>query len=260
VFASNLTMGGLSNPTLDAASQAAVLNATAESMGISVNTVFFTGQIAFAENRRLSSASSVSSVSSTSSVSSASSLSLRRLTTSWTVLARTRVEISLGTTAYTDATLLYDSLTTSLGTAVAAGAYTESLNKAASALGASNLATADVTAVSNSAIEVDAPPTSSGGDDSLTVGEVHVGIAVGVAISTATFLFLLGIIYFLNHNNKARKARRSAQSAPQAAPQAAAQGAQDKVAAALDGENPMQAQEHVTRNAREMVRLDSACW
>jgi hypothetical protein len=93
-------------------SQASVLNATAESMGIPLDTVYYTGDTAVAENRRLSATDQTPS-----------NPSLRRLTTSWTITASTRVEIPVGSTTYTTAKEVYAGLTSKLDTAVSSGTY-----------------------------------------------------------------------------------------------------------------------------------------
>ncbi|KAJ1409952.1 hypothetical protein B484DRAFT_403064, partial [Ochromonadaceae sp. CCMP2298] len=176
VFNSNLTLAGLTEPVLDAAAQAAVLSASASSMGITVDTVFFTGQIALPN-----------------SLGQGPSPRTRRLATTYTVLAQTRVEIPLGTTGFTNATLLYDSLTSALTAAVTTGAYSKTLQRAAVALGAPSLSSANVTSVSNGAIEVDYAPTSDSIIPNLSGGAIA-GIAVGVVLFV---VLLAAALYFL---------------------------------------------------------------
>jgi len=181
-FSSNITVGGATEPTLDEEAQEAVVNATAASMGTDISTVFYDGETAIPENRRAL----------------LSSISLLA-TTSWTIIARTRVEVPLATTSFENATELYNTFTNNLDTAVSTGAFTEKLVEAASSLNATSLLTANATSVTNSAVEVeDVVPVNEGGgggsSDELSGGAIA-GIVIAVFIVVA--LAAAGIYYAL---------------------------------------------------------------
>ncbi|KAJ1395044.1 hypothetical protein B484DRAFT_407694, partial [Ochromonadaceae sp. CCMP2298] len=101
-----LTFTGVSTASLTEEGQSAVLDATAASTGIPVNTIFYDGDTSTPNNRR-------------------------RLTTSWTIISSTRVEIPLSSTSYSTPELLFSSLTSLLDTAMTTGAYSTRLNAAA---------------------------------------------------------------------------------------------------------------------------------
>jgi hypothetical protein len=187
-FASNLTVGGSTEATLNAAGQLAVLNATADSMGIPMDTVHIDGQSSIAENRRLE-----------------ESQSLRRLTTSWTIIVTTRVEIPLGITSYTNSSQLYASITKMIETAVSSGAFTRKLVAAAEAYNAPGLLSANVTEVSNGAVSVDNTLDSEDSSDDDFLYGFNLYASIGIIVGAAVFLVLLcaAVWYFaLGVHNK----------------------------------------------------------
>ncbi|KAJ1429650.1 hypothetical protein B484DRAFT_430848, partial [Ochromonadaceae sp. CCMP2298] len=191
-FSSKLTLGGSTDRTLNAAGQASVLNATAESMGIPLDSVTYVGDTAVAENRRLEGLDEHEH-------------NLRRLTTSWTVIATTKVEIPLGSTEYANATELYDSLVSMLDTAVSSGAFTTQLVKAATSLGATSLASVNVTSVFSGAVSVDNTLHTEGdkSDNLLTGGEIA-GITIGCAVFVALCCAALFYFFFMGERNTAK--------------------------------------------------------
>ncbi|KAJ1398007.1 hypothetical protein B484DRAFT_406801 [Ochromonadaceae sp. CCMP2298] len=154
-------------------------------MGIPLDTVSYTGETAIAENRRLDE--------------NYENQALRRLTTSWTIIAKTKVEIPLGSTSYANATQLYASLVTMLDAAVTSGAFTTRLVSAASAAGATELVSVNVTAVSNSAVEVDDALDTLDDDRVLNTGAI-IGIAIGGLM--LLLVFFAAVYYFFAINNK----------------------------------------------------------
>jgi hypothetical protein len=179
-FESVMAMGGVSTPELDANAQLSLITATAESMGITPDTVTYLGGVATAENRRLM---------------NQRIRGISLFTTSWSILASTQVNIPLSATTFTNATQLYTQLTTSLVAAVTSGAFTESLQAAALLYNSSALANAAVTNVTSSAPSVNNdlqyPPS---GDDDLNAGEIA-GIVIGCFVFVA--LIAAGVYYFL---------------------------------------------------------------
>jgi hypothetical protein len=185
-FSSNLTMGGISTPELDANSQAALLDVTASSMGITVDTVRYVRGYPTAENRRRALRAGIS-----------------LFTTSYSIKAQTEVNIPLSSTGSTNATLLYQQLTQSLDDAVSDGSFTTNLLAASILYNATALANVDVTGVSNSAPSVNNdlqyPPS---GDDDLTGGEIA-GIVIGTFVGVALICAL--IYYFMFIRDGAQK-------------------------------------------------------
>jgi hypothetical protein len=179
-FESTMTMGGVSTPELDENAQLSLITATAESMGITPDTVSYVGGVATAENRRLM---------------DQRMRGISLFTTSWKILATTEVNIPLSATTFTNATQLYSSLTQSLDAAVLSGAFTESLQAAALVFNSSALANAAVTNVTNSAPTVNNDlqyPPSGGEDDELNGGEIA-GIVIGCFVFVA--LIAAGVYY-----------------------------------------------------------------
>jgi len=132
-----------------------VLDATAATTGIPLDTIFYDGETSTPNNRR-------------------------RLTTSWTITSRTRVEIPLSSTSYATPEFLYSSLTSLLDTAVTSGAYSERLRASAAASNSTELLSADLSSLSYSEVSVDALQESD--DDSETVIFASVFSAVAVVI------------------------------------------------------------------------------
>jgi hypothetical protein len=193
-------MGGLTEPELDSNAQNAVLNVTASSMNIPIDTVEYVTGIATAESRR--------------KLSEFSSISL--FVTTYSILAVTKVVIPLSATSYANPAQLYESLTTLLTDAVTSGAFTEQLVKVSASFNASVLATADVSGVSNSAASVDIPVPNdddegndvvpiSGDEDSND--PLNAGAISGIVIGGFFFLVLCGaaVYYFLIKQNSAKK-------------------------------------------------------
>jgi hypothetical protein len=185
-FTANLTMGGLTSPVLDINAQNAVLNVTADSMDIPLDTVQYVTGIATAERRRLSGAISL-------------------FATTYGILAVTKVVIPLSATSYSNPAQLYESLTTKLDEAVTSGAFTEQLVKVSASFNASSLATADVSGVSNSAASVDMPASQDDDDDTTVVTSngsddavLDDGAIAGIVIGGFFFLVLCGaaVYYF----------------------------------------------------------------
>jgi hypothetical protein len=193
-------MGGLSEPELNMDAQNAVLNVTASSMDIPIDTVEYVTGIATAESRR--------------KLSKFSSISL--FATTYSILAVTKVVIPLSATSYADPAQLFESLTTKLTDAVTSGAFTEQLLKVSASFNASVLATVDVSGVSNSAASVDVPGTDDD-DESVVRDEdsndpdLDAGAISGIVIGGFFFLVLCAaaVYFFLIKGNSSKKVAAS---------------------------------------------------
>lgn len=180
-FTSDISLGGLTEPVMDSSSQQAVVDATAQSMGVSANTVSFVGATFTPSARRALRASA-----------RASQISL--FATLYDAVATTKVDLPIDTMGTTNATELYLSLTKALTDAVSDGSFTSNLQSAAVALNATVLASADATGVTNSAPTVNNDvyvPASDDEGDSLSGGAIA-GIVIGVLVGVA----LLGALVY----------------------------------------------------------------
>lgn len=149
-------------------------------MQVTINTVFFVGATAVAENRRM--------------LKAGKSL----FTTSWKVFATTRLDLPVSAGDTTNTTLLYIQKTSLLNSAISSNQFTAQLQRVATQLGSDSLATAQAEGVANSAATVDNdlqyPPTNDE-DDTLSDGAIA-GIVIGSVVFAALVIAL--IYYFVN--------------------------------------------------------------
>jgi cell wall integrity and stress response component len=175
-FSSNLTLAGLTSPTLDTLSQQVVVNTTAISMAIASKYVSFLGQTA------------VPSV-------SVSIVKLeKKINTdgTYSVIASTLTKIP---TSNPDS--LYTSLTTALDNAVSSGQFSTTLQEVGDAAGDTQTANAQCTGVSNSAPIISYPPSSSNNSNGLSGGAIAgivIGVLAGVALIGAAIYYYLFIM------------------------------------------------------------------
>lgn len=188
-FQSSLVISGVSGTTLDTNSQAAVINVTASSMGISSDTVTYVGDAV------------VTSVSvNANKVNRNRKWSLqRRLTEGTTITATTEVNIPLSSTGYTNATLLYINLVEQLDSAVLSGDFTTQLVQISVLFNAMQTETANVTSVHCSPLVVDAFASDGDGSKHLDLGEKVALIAACVIV---VFAMLFLVYHFVHKNNK----------------------------------------------------------
>lgn len=201
-FNSNITMGGSLTATLGLNDQKALLNTTAWSMGVSVNTLTFLGSTATAENRRTLKAASGASRSLRSS-------GMSLFTTSWTIKAATQLNIPVDSTTYTDANALYAQLTQKLSDAVTSGSFTEQLQIVALLLEADALQVVSVDQVDSSPAAVnDFTPGGSGSNDDLSDGAIA-GIVIGSVVGAALIAAALYYFCFLREGASKHEAFQS---------------------------------------------------
>jgi hypothetical protein len=162
-------------------------------MDIPIDTVQYVTGIATAESRR--------------KLSKFSSISL--FTTTYSILAVTKVVIPLSATSYADPAQLFESLTTKLTDAVNSGAFTEQLVRVSAAFNASVLATVDVSGVSTSAASVDVPASNEGEDSNDP--DLDAGAISGIVIGGFFFLVFCGaaVYFFLIKGNSSKKVAAS---------------------------------------------------
>ena len=167
-FSSNITLAGVTTSTLDLASQQALINVTASSMKVSINSVSYLGSTMVSSTGRRYLKSQK-----------------HHYLTSFVVVSKMKVSVPVESSDPIAAAELYTSLTTQLNTAVTTGTFTTNLQKVSTALGATETSHASATAVSNSAPETSAPPASDGGKEGLSGGAIAgivIGVLAGVAI------------------------------------------------------------------------------
>lgn len=200
-FNSNITMGGSLTATLGLNDQKALLNTTAWSMGVSVNTLTFIGSTATAENRR--------TLQESTGRRGLRSSGMSLFTTSWTVKATTQLNIPLDATAFTDVNALYSALTTQLAAAVNSGSFTEQLQIIALLLEADALQIVSVDTVDSSPASVNNfSPSGSGSNDDLSDGAIA-GIVIGCVVGAALIAAALYYFCFLREGASKHEAFQS---------------------------------------------------
>ncbi len=163
-FTSNITIDGINNSMLDANSQRALINVTAWSTKVTENTITYKKGISTVQNRR-------------------NLRSITLFTTSYTIIATTQANVPLSSTAYTDPILLYNSMTSSIIKKVNSGDFTKQLQKMSIVFNATQIAKANVTYVSNSALTV---------NDIIYVSPVSIeGVSVVSVILMTTIIFII---------------------------------------------------------------------
>jgi len=165
-FSSNITITGINSSSLDANSQRALINVTAWSTKVTENTITYKKGISTSLSKRRN-------LRSTSTL----------FTTSYTLLATMQLNVPLSSTAYTDPTLLYNSMTTSIIKTVKSGDFTKQLQKMCLLFNATQMANANVTHVSNSALIV---------NDIIYVSPVSIeGVSAVAVILMTTMIFII---------------------------------------------------------------------
>ena len=175
-FDSSLTLSGLTSNTLSTSGRDSVVSVTASSMGVSKNTVSFVSETAIANNRRKLSTSEMTLFS-----------------TTYTILAVTRVDIPLSSTIYATTTELYNTLTNKLDSAVKSGNFTTELILSAQSNNASELFTAEALNVTNTAAIVEVPSLSGNTNSS---EDLSTGGIAGIVIGGFFFLVLTGMFLY----------------------------------------------------------------
>jgi hypothetical protein len=166
-FQSTLTLQGVAGTSLDSNSQSALINVTASSMGVPIAAVTY---VVPTSEQRLQQRLSY------------------KPNANGDLTAVTEVNIPLDTTSYTNATLLYTTLVSSLAASVGSGSFSQQLHQVSLSMGADQLFEANVTSVQSSPMVVE-DYHSSDDDDNYNVitaaivgGAVVAGIALYVAI------------------------------------------------------------------------------
>lgn len=172
-FTSNITMDGVTTPTLTVPAQKSITNATATSMGISESSVSFLG----------------SSVASSSGRRSLKGISV--LATTYTVIATTQTALDLAASGYGSAEELFNALSQMLADAVDSGKYSTVLHRNAAIFGAPEVASANGTQVTSSL-----PVQEDTESDSKKKEVLSTGGIIGVVIGGVVFLILCFVVIF----------------------------------------------------------------
>jgi hypothetical protein len=180
IFSSNITMNDISNSILDVNSQRALINVTAWSMKVTENTITYKKGISISSRR-----GNLRSV-------------VTLFTTVYSIVATTQANVPLSSTSYSNPKLLYNSMTTSLIQSVKSGAFTKQLQEISILFNASQIEKANVTYVSNSALNVNdiiyVSPTSVEGVSAVSV----------ILMTTMIFIIICGIYTYCRTTITAR--------------------------------------------------------
>lgn len=186
-------MGGLTEPSLDEASQTAIRNASAKAMNLAITSITYLGAT-FSEQPIVEE-------------DIFGNTERRRLQT-YEANAITKTAVPLGTTGYDNATALYNQLTKSLDKSVSDGSFTSNMQKAAVSLGSTQLENAEATGVTNSALILLVPPSNEESkknndddEDELNGGEIA-GIVIGVIAFVA---LLAGGVWYVMYRDSSNK-------------------------------------------------------
>jgi hypothetical protein len=188
-FNSNVTLGGLTAPTLDIDSQIAVVSATALSMGIPSSNVEYLNSLVVSTSavELLKAGPHHGAARASKAASSARNLranSGKQTEAVYTVVAITRTKIALSATTFTSTDALYTGLTTAFATAVDDGTYATTLQDS----GVAELAVVTASDPESSPPIIIEPPSSGGDDKGLSAGAIAgivIGVLAGVAIIAA---------------------------------------------------------------------------
>lgn len=181
-FTTSITLSGLTNNTLTEADEAAVVNATATSLGVSIDFVTYTGTTVVSSSRRLKGQTVLSET--------------------YTLIASTSVSVPLISYSTTNATAAYLMLSSAFESAVIGGDFVRYLSTAAavssssesSVLASSPSVTVDSHSIDNEEV-VNPPtfqPTKKPDSDSKAVIQgtiLYIVVAVGGAVFLSVTLY-----------------------------------------------------------------------
>jgi len=190
-FSSNITLAGLTTPTLASSAQLAVLNATATSMQLPMSDIIYGGS-ASAPPASISTNMIISNI---YLVKEEESKHVDTQGTTYSLIAETKTMVSIPSSQ--NPTTAYNQYTTSLTSAVKGNAYTQSLQSASKAYGATATATASATGVTSSSATIQSVSTDSGSSSSSSnglSGGAIAGIVIGVIVGLA---LMTGIGYYI---------------------------------------------------------------
>jgi hypothetical protein len=173
-----VTLEGCSSTVLDAASQSAIVAATAKIMTIDESSVTFVGTALAADMTTLASGGKQKN----SNIRGTGRNTL--LAASHTLVAIVATSVLLSDTNFPSPTILYDNLTMKLAQAVSSGRYDTALQQSVADNDATQLTSATATAVASSPLVVTTEPVNSGG------GGGGSSLSMYTIIGVALILFL----------------------------------------------------------------------
>lgn len=199
-FSSNITLAGLTSSILNSNAQLAIINATATSMQLAMSNVIYTGSAP---------APVATTIAAVHVVPQAGG--------GVTLIAETKTTVTV--TGSNNANSLYTQYTTALTNAVASSAYTQSLQAASKAYGATVTSSASATGVTSSQASVQSVgnANSNNSDDSLSDGAIA-GIVIGSIVGMALIAGLMYYLIFVSMNYSKPLAAQGAGASSSASP------------------------------------------
>jgi photosystem II stability/assembly factor-like uncharacterized protein len=186
-FASNLTIAGCTSTDLDAASQDAIVSATAAILVVDESAVRFVGTAPSADAARVDSAGRqrshrVRGMPKSLVLGGRQISSEGALAATHTVVAIVATSVLLSDTNFPSPTSLYDNLTMKLAQAVSSGRYDDALQQSVAETGSTQLTAATATAVASSPLVVTTEPVDSSGGGGGGGSSLSTYTIIGVAL------------------------------------------------------------------------------
>jgi anti-anti-sigma regulatory factor len=199
-FTSNITLAGSTSPELDAGSQKAVVQATAESMQVDVRTVQYVGAVVVSSVVQLASLGdrrgSLRLHTTPERVADTAGVAASAVTT-YTLMAQTLATVPLDASGYATTSALYTNLAARLSDAVTSGSFDTALHAHAADQGSAQLADAQATsAASSPPTVVTVEPQSDGSGSGDSGGLSTYTVAGVVLVLVLSLAMVVGCLYW----------------------------------------------------------------
>lgn len=211
-FRSNITLIGLTAPTLDSVSQATIASATAVSMNLPASAVTFVGSAtAFIDVSTTATAVAAFAQHQSGNKGSLRTAGAKMQDSTYSLIAITLTSVVLSDTSYYNTTQLYDALTASLQSAVQSGSYDTALHNSATSSGATALKNAVAVSVHSSSPTVTTKHNGGGGSSGTGLSG---GAIAGIVVGSVPVLALAAAVFWCYRKGSPTAAAPSSARAP----------------------------------------------